>query len=129
MENRPHIMVVDDDHDMLKIVSRALELEGFESSTAADGSSALALMDERMPDLVVLDLIMPHLDGYQTLQLMRLRSNIPIIILTGKRDVSSLKKAIILGADDYVRKPFAIQVLLAHIKAKLRRTYQRVHCG
>ena len=129
MENRPHIMVVDDDYDMLKIVSRALELEGFESSTAADGSSALALMDERMPDLVVLDLIMPHLDGYQTLQLMRLRSNIPIIILTGKRDVSSLKKAIILGADDYVRKPFAIQVLLAHIKAKLRRTYQRVHCG
>ena len=129
MENRPHIMVVDDDHDMLKIVSRALDFEGFESSTAADGSSALALMDERMPDLVVLDLIMPHLDGYQTLQLMRLRSNIPIIILTGKRDVSSLKKAIILGADDYVRKPFAIQVLLAHIKAKLRRTYQRVHCG
>ena len=122
MEKRPHIMVVDDDHDMLELVSRVLELEGYDVSTTADGTSALALLEERSPDLVLLDIVMPELDGLQVLSFIRQRSSVPVIMLTARVEVTSLGEALTLGADDYVRKPFSARVLVARIKAKLRRS-------
>ena len=121
MGERPYIMVVDDDQDMLRILGRTLELEGFDVDVAHNGQSALAIMEERRPDLVVLDIMMPELDGFQVLDLIRQRYSIPVIMLTARREVTSMQKALGLGADDYVTKPFSIRILLARIRAKLRR--------
>ena len=121
MKKRPHIMVVDDDREMLRMLERTLELEGYDVTVAADGSSALALLDDCKPDLVILDIMMPSPDGYQVLDSMRQRSDAPVIMLTARREVASLDKALALGADDYVRKPFGKGELLARIRAKLRR--------
>ena len=121
MKNCPHIMVVDDDQDILKIINRTLELEGYSVSTASDGTAALALLEEHSPDLVILDVMMPDLDGFQVLELLRQRSNVPVIILTARREPMLLQKALVLGADDYINKPFRPLVLVARIRAKLRR--------
>ena len=126
MEKRSRIMVVDDDRNLLELISRILELEGYDVSVTADSSSVLALLKEYRPDLVLLDIIMPKLDGFQVLYLIRQHSNVPVIMLTAKGEVNSLEKAVILGADDYVRKPFSTRVLMARIEAKLRRVEQRI---
>jgi len=125
-KKQPFIMVVDDDEEIRKIVSRTLTLEGFDIVTANDGISALALMDERKPDLVVLDIIMPGLDGFQVLDHMRKTSDVPVLILTGKCEMNSLQQALVAGADDYVKKPFSTRVLVARIRAKLRRAAKPV---
>ena len=121
MKKRPNIMVVDDDLEMLRLLERTLELEGYGVTLAADGSSALALLRDCEPDLVILDIIMPGPDGFQVLDLIRQRSNIPVIMLTARCEVTSLDKALALGADDYVRKPFRPLELVARVQAKLRR--------
>ena len=121
MKNRPNIMVVDDNQEMLRMLKRTLELEGYGVAIAADGSSALALLEEWKPDLVILDIMMPGLDGFQVLDLIRRRSSIPVIMLTARREVTTLRDALVLGADDYVRKPFATRELVARVRAKLRR--------
>lgn len=121
MKNCPHIMVVDDDQDTLKIINRALELEGYTVITASDGRAALALLEEHSPDLIILDVIMPELDGFQVLKLLRARSNVPIIMLTARGEPLLVQKALALGADDYVTKPFRPLVLMARVRAKLRR--------
>ena len=126
MKPRPFIMVVDDDLDMLKLVSRVLELEDFEVAVATGGKSALGLLSEHKPDLIVLDIMMPELDGLQVLDLIRRRSNVPIIMLTARCEVTSLHGALTLGADDYIRKPFNTRVLVARIRAKLRRAGRQV---
>ena len=126
MEKRSRIMVVDDDRNLLELISCILELEGYDVSVTADSSSVLALLKEYRPDLVLLDIIMPKLDGFQVLYLIRQHSNVPVIMLTAKGEVNSLEKAVILGADDYVRKPFSTRVLMARIEAKLRRVEQRI---
>ena len=128
MKKKTHIMVVDDNHEMLKIVGRVLELEGYDVSTAPDGSSALALLSECKPDLIILDIIMPGLDGFQVIDHIRRRSDVPIIMLTAKHEVTLLRKALVLGADDYIRKPFDAKVLVARVRAKLRRTTRVVAC-
>ena len=114
-------MVVDDDLEMQKIVGRTLTLEGYDVIAANDGASALAMMEGSNPDLVVLDIIMPGLDGFQVLDTIRKTSDVPVLILTGKCEMNSLQQALVAGADDYVRKPFSTRVLVARIKAKLRR--------
>jgi len=93
---------------------------------AANGSSELALLEEWKPDLVILNIIMPGMDGFQVLDLIRQRSNIPVIMLTARREVTTLHDALALGADDYVRKPFATRELVARVRAKLRRTTPEV---
>ncbi|MBU2608836.1 MAG: response regulator transcription factor [Chloroflexi bacterium] len=126
MKNCPHIMVVDDDQDTLKIVGRTLELEGYAVSLANGGKEALALLEERHPDLVVLDVMMPELDGFQVLEHLRRRTNVPVIMLTARREPILLQKALVMGADDYLRKPFRPLVLVARIRAKLRRAAAEV---
>ena len=106
------------------MLNRTLELEGYGVDIAADGRAALALLEERRPDLVILDIVMPELDGFQVLALIRQRSNIPVIMLTAKCDVTTLRDALVLGADDYLRKPFGTLELVARIRAKLRRAEQ-----
>lgn len=121
MKNRPHIMVVDDDQEMLQMLKRILELEGYGVAIVADGNLALALLKECKPDLVILDIMLPGLDGYQVLSLIRQHSDVPVIMLSARCEVTSLHKALALGADDYVRKPFRTRELVARIQAKLRR--------
>ena len=121
MKKHTYIMVVDDEQAILSLLSRTLEPEGYGVILADNGSSALALLEEHTPDLVILDIMMPGLNGFQVLDLIRQRSNVPIIMLTARREVTTLRDALSLGADDYVRKPFGRGELLARIRAKLRR--------
>ena len=121
MKRYQSILLVDDDEEILRMLSRILELEGYDVAVAAGGEAGLALLEERKPDLVILDIMMPGLDGFQVLALMRQRSNVPVIMLTAKCEATTVRDAIGLGADDYVRKPFGTRELVARIRTKLRR--------
>ena len=121
MEKRPVILVVDDEEPMLKLLRANLSVEGYQVVTTSNGMSALDLLEEYKPDLIVLDIMMPWQDGFQVLDLIRKRSSVPVIMLTAKSEVISLQRALFGGADDYMTKPFSILVLTARIRAKLRR--------
>ncbi len=121
MKKRPLIMAVDDEHDILRLLSRTLEPEGYSVIATDNSISALVLLQQRKPDLVILDIMMPVLDGFQVLDFIRKCSNIPVIMLTGRGGTATLHDALVLGADDYVRKPFYPRELVARIRAKLRR--------
>jgi len=124
MEKKTHILVVDDEQHILQLLRETLGLEGFAVTVAADGNSALARLAEQAPDLVLLDIRMPGLNGYQVLELIREKSEVPVIMLTGVLEPISVHHSVNLGADDYVRKPFSTPILLARItriKSKLRR--------
>jgi len=121
LKKKSHVLIVDDNQEMLQIIKRTLELEGFSADVASDGNSALALLKERKPDLVLLDIVMPGMDGYQALYLIRQQSDVPVIMLTGVRETESIPRSLELGADDYIIKPFRTQEVLARIRAKLRR--------
>ena len=122
MKRRPHIMVVDEDRRMLKMLKRTLKPNGYGITTATDGSSALTMLEKHRPDLVILDIMMPELDGFWVLDRIRQHSNAPIIMLTARGEAPLSRKVLVTGADDYVQIPFTIPELLAHVKAKLRRT-------
>lgn len=117
-------MVVDDEQTVRTLLDRILKTEGYEVLLASDGYSALDLLEQRSADLVILDITMPGLGGFQTLRLIRERSNIPVIMLTGNGETTTVRDALALGADDYIRKPFHTFELLARIRAKLRRAGQ-----
>jgi len=121
MRNRPVIMAVDDEREILRLLNRTLKPEGYDVVTSVDGISALVLLQQRKPDLVILDIMMPGLDGFQVLDFIRKRSSVPVIMLTGRGEVTTVRDALVLGADDYVRKPFYPRELVARIRAKLRR--------
>ncbi len=115
------ILVVDDEPHLLKLVRSNLEAVHYRVITAMDGPSALATLEKEGADLVILDIMMPGMDGYEVLQKIREFSVVPVIILTAKdQDVDELR-GFGLGADDYIRKPFSVQLLLARIQAVLRR--------
>ncbi len=118
--------MVDDDVRMLRMMQRILELEGYCVATATDGRTALTLLEKRKPDLIILAILMPELDGFQVLNLIRKRSKAPVIMFTGKGKVTTLHDTLILGADAYVKKPTSARELVARIKAKLRRTESSV---
>ena len=120
--NHPLVLVVDDEKALRDFVSRNLEVRGFRVLTASNGLEALARFHNESVDLVILDLMMPHLDGLETTRRIRENSIVPIIILTALGEESDKVRAFDLGADDYLTKPFGVGELLGRIKAVLRRT-------
>lgn len=115
------ILVVDDEPHLIKLVRSNLEPAHYRVITAMDGPAALATLEKEGADLVLLDVMMPGMDGFEVLQKIREFSVVPIIMLTAKdQDVDELK-GFGMGADDYIRKPFSVQLLLARIQAVLRR--------
>ncbi len=121
MLGKTTILVVDDEDNVRKFLQRMLEEAGYGVVTAANGYEALDMMPQTNVSLVLLDIMMPGIDGFQVLNLIREKSDVPVIMLTGRVEVTPLRDALDLGADDYVRKPFNNRELLARIKAKLRR--------
>jgi diguanylate cyclase (GGDEF)-like protein len=118
------ILVVDDDRNLRKIIATNLELAGYEVALAADGAEALATLEHSQPDLVILDVMMPAMDGYEVARRIRRHpsnGNVPIIMLTAKSEVEDKLSGFDSGADDYMTKPFGPQELLARVKAKIRR--------
>lgn len=115
------MLVVDDDRTVAEVVGRYLEREGFEVTTSLDGRDALERATSEVPDLVVLDLMLPGLDGLEVCRRLRATAPVPIIMLTAKGDEGDRVLGLELGADDYVSKPFSPRELVARVKAVLRR--------
>jgi len=121
---RQHILIVDDDQGIRASLKAFLERTGFEISTASDGMQALALLDRVSPDLLLLDILMPRLDGRETLRRLRRAGNwTPAILLTQVGEAAERAMALEEGADDYINKPFDPHELVARIRAVLRRTH------
>ncbi len=115
------ILVVDDDPEIVSFLKRGLIYEGYSIDTASDGSEALAKAREREPDLVVLDIMMPGIDGIEVSRRLRQASDVPILMLTAKGAVADRVAGLDSGADDYLVKPFAFDEFLARVRALLRR--------
>ncbi len=116
------ILVVDDEEHVRKLLQRILGEASYGVVTAANGREALEKLSHTGISLVLLDIRMPELDGFATLKIMRQQSEIPVIMLSGMGEVTTISDTLSLGADDYVHKPFLAPVLLARIEAKLRRS-------
>jgi two-component system KDP operon response regulator KdpE len=116
------ILVVDDEPRMVEFITMNLELEGFRAVGASDGYEALDRAAKEMPDLVILDIMMPHMDGFETLESLRETSQVPVIFLSAKSDEADRIRGLDLGADDYITKPFSTRELVSRIRAVLRRT-------
>ena len=115
------IALVDDDRNILTSVSLALEAEGYEVRSYTDGTQALAALASAPPDLAVLDIKMPRMDGMELLRRLRQKSDLPVIFLTSKDEEIDEVLGLRMGADDYVRKPFSQRLLIERIRAVLRR--------
>jgi two-component system KDP operon response regulator KdpE len=116
------ILVVDDEPRMTRFIRMNLELEGYRVIEAHNGSEALDKVRTNLPDLVILDVMMPEMDGFETLELLRETSNVPVVMLTVRADEEDKVRGLGLGADDYVTKPFGARELTSRVKAVLRRT-------
>ena len=133
----PHILVVEDEDALSTLLQYNLEKEGYDVAVAMDGEEALTQLSERLPDLVVLDLMLPKVSGIEVCRRLRQRTetrNVPIIMLTARGEESDRIRGLDTGADDYVIKPFAMSELSARIRAVLRRirpglAEDRVHIG
>ena len=115
------IALVDDDRNILTSVSMTLEAEGYEVETYNDGQAALDAFTKRLPDMAVLDIKMPRMDGMELLQRLRQKTTMPVIFLTSKDDEIDEVLGLRMGADDYVKKPFSQRLLVERIRALLRR--------
>jgi len=115
------ILVVDDEPRIIEAVNMNLELEGYQVSAARNGYEALQKLTEDLPDLIILDVMMPEIDGFETLRKIREVSTVPVIMLTVKGEEIDKVKGLDLGADDYVTKPFSPKELVSRVKAVLRR--------
>lgn len=126
MKDKPFILLVDDDPNISRLVQLYLEKEGFEVKTADRGDDALAMFRKMPPDLILLDVMLPGMDGWQVCRTIRKTSSIPIIMLTAKDETFDKVLGLELGADDYMTKPFDPKELIARIKAVMRRTQTAV---
>lgn len=116
------VLVVDDEASIVNIISYNLKKEGYEVITAEDGETGLDLALSESPDLILLDIMMPKMDGYEVCRKIREKSNVPIIMLTARADEVDKVIGLEMGADDYVTKPFGNRELIARVKAHLRRS-------
>jgi two-component system KDP operon response regulator KdpE len=116
------VLVVDDEEQIRQALQRALRARGYTVSTAADGEEALAEVDRFVPHLIVLDLNLPGIDGFEVCRRVRAWSDVPVLVLSVREDELDKVEALDLGADDYLTKPFGIDEFLARVRALLRRT-------
>lgn len=121
MPEKNKVLVVDDEPRVVQLVSMNLKLEGFDVISAADGYEALEKVTKGMPDIVILDIMMPDMDGYETLKRIRDLSQVPVIFLSVKGEEEDRVRGLDLGADDYITKPFSPRELVSRVRAVLRR--------
>jgi len=120
--NKTRILVVDDELSIIKFLRANLEARGYEVLAAMDGAEALQTIEMELPDLVILDIMMPKMDGFEVCRRVREWSQIPVIMLSARGDESDKVKCLDLGADDYITKPFGKGELIARVRAVLRRS-------
>jgi len=122
--DNPRVLVVDDDRAVRESLRRSLEFNGYAVTLASDGAEALASIAGRSPDALVIDVMMPRLDGIETTRALRTAGNdLPILVLTARDSVGDRVEGLDAGADDYLTKPFALEELLARLRAMLRRVH------
>src|SRR5215216_680162 len=119
--NRPRILVVDDDPKITAFLRRALAYEGYRVDTAGTGSQALDVARDNPADLVILDVMLPGLDGLEVCRRLRAGGDVPVLMLTARDGIADRVQGLDAGADDYLAKPFALEELLARLRALLRR--------
>jgi DNA-binding response OmpR family regulator len=119
------VLVVDDTRNVQLMISDFLEGQDFRVLTASDGREALKVVKDEEPDLILLDIMMPNMDGYQFISQLRRTSTIPVIMITARQQEADIIKGFDLGADDYITKPFRLRELLVRIRAVLRRSGHR----
>ena len=129
MADSSRILLVDDEESVRKVLTFPLERDGFEVVQAADGEQALELFASESPDLVVLDIMLPKLDGLEVCKRLRARSSVPIIMLTARDDELDKVIGLELGADDYITKPFSIREFRSRVRALLRRAKAPAHAA
>ena len=118
----PHVLIVEDDNSLRDLFSEVLESDGFKTSIASNGAEGIQMFDEVNPDLVLLDLLMPKMDGWEALERVRKIFECPVIIVTGQGTTEDIIRGLLeAGADDYLVKPFGIKKLIARVNAVLRR--------
>ena len=120
--NRDRVLIVDDEPQILQALQRALRARGYTVSSAANGEDALAEVDRFVPHLIVLDLNLPGIDGFEVCRRVRAWTDVPVLVLSVREDELDKVEALDLGADDYLTKPFGIDEFLARVRALLRRT-------
>ncbi|HFC10292.1 MAG TPA: response regulator transcription factor [Chloroflexi bacterium] len=120
----PHLLLIEDDEGIVRFLSRALTYEGYQVDVATDGEAGLALARANMPDLVILDWMLPGMDGLEVARRLRAMGDVLILMLTAKTSVADRVQGLDMGADDYMVKPFNMDELLARIRALLRRSRQ-----
>lgn len=117
----PLILIVDDEERMRRVITDYLRIKGYDTMEAGDGVEALELFGRRTPDLVLLDVMMPRMDGWEACRAIHAQSAVPIIMLTARGQEEDELQGFSLGADEYITKPFSLKILLARIEAVLRR--------
>ncbi|MBI4494082.1 MAG: response regulator transcription factor [Chloroflexi bacterium] len=122
--SKPCVLVIDDERRFRDLLELNLTRRGYRVVLAPDGLAGLNLLEREAPDLVILDLMLPDLDGYEVCRRMREYSSVPIIVLTARAEEAHKVRGLRLGADDYVTKPFGAEELLARVEAVLRRSHQ-----
>lgn len=122
--NHKTILIVEDEPNIAEVVSLYLERADFRVRVAKDGIEAMEILEKKIPDLLILDIMLPEMDGFAITRWLRARSQVPIIMLTARRDEIDRITGLELGADDYVVKPFSPQELVSRVRAVLRRTGQ-----
>ena len=120
-DSHPLVLIVDDEPRIIRFVQINLEMEGFRVIEAGDGLQALDQVREKMPDIVLLDVMMPEMDGFETLRMIRELSTVPVIMLTVRSSEDDKVRGLDLGADDYITKPFSPRVLVSRVRAVIRR--------
>jgi two-component system, OmpR family, response regulator len=126
-EQIPRVLVVDDEPSIRELVQVALKFHGCAVATAATGNEALRLADSDRPDLIVLDVMLPDIDGFEVVRRLRARDNeVPVIFLTARDTTSDTVTGLALGGDDYITKPFSVEALVARVRAVLRRARRQL---
>lgn len=123
------ILIIEDEESIASFVAMYLEKEGFAVTVAATGTEGLAQAGEKNPRVIILDLMLPDIDGFEICRLLRGESDVPIIMLTARDDATDKVVGLELGADDYITKPFDPRELVARVKSVLRRTGKHAHAG